>query len=48
MRQAYGKPGDVVVDDVKKAKGKKFTRDQIEDAYNDLIKQGWLLKEVEI
>jgi uncharacterized protein YwgA len=48
MRQAYGKTGDVVMDDVKKAKGKKFTRDQIKEAYNDLIKQGWLPKEAEM
>lgn len=48
IRQAYGKAGDVVLDDVKKAKGEKFTRDQIKRAYNDLMKQGWLPKEVEI
>jgi len=44
-KHAYGQVGEVVINDVIKAKGRKFTPEQIKDAYNDLVNQGWLAQE---
>jgi len=44
-KHAYGQAGEVVINDVIKAKGRKFTPEQIKNAYNTLINQGWLAQE---